>query len=67
MGEFIGTLFIGAVVVLAVALLYTIPIYYLWNWLMPIIFGLTKITFWQALGLSMLSSFLIKPSSSSSK
>jgi hypothetical protein len=27
----------------------------LWNWLMPPIFGLTAITFWQALGLLALS------------
>lgn len=28
---------------------------YLWNWLMPAIFGLPAITFWQALGLLGLS------------
>jgi len=28
---------------------------FLWNWLMPAIFGLTAITFWQALGLLALS------------
>jgi hypothetical protein len=27
----------------------------LWNWLMPVIFGLTTITFWQAIGLFVLS------------
>lgn len=30
-------------------------IMYLWNWLMPAIFGLTTITFWQAVGLCLLS------------
>lgn len=30
----------------------------LWNWLMPIIFDLTTITFWQALGLLVLSKIL---------
>lgn len=30
----------------------------LWNWLMPVIFGLTMITFWQALGLLVLSKIL---------
>lgn len=29
-----------------------------WNWLMPIIFGLGKITFWQGWGLSFLCSIL---------
>ena len=30
----------------------------LWNWLMPVIFGLTAISFWQALGLLILSKIL---------
>lgn len=30
----------------------------LWNWLMPALFGLTAITFWQALGLLILSKIL---------
>lgn len=30
----------------------------LWNWLMPVIFGLTVISFWQALGLLILSKIL---------
>ncbi|KYG82525.1 hypothetical protein AWN68_14830 [Roseivirga echinicomitans] len=30
----------------------------LWNWLMPDLFGLTTITFWQALGLFILSRIL---------
>jgi Ca2+/H+ antiporter, TMEM165/GDT1 family len=30
----------------------------LWNWLMPAIFGLKAITFWQTLGLLFLSRFL---------
>lgn len=38
----------------------------LWNWLMPEIFGLTTITYWQGWGLLVLSSILFKgfPSSS---
>ena len=30
----------------------------LWNWLMPALFGLHEITFWQALGLLILSKIL---------
>ena len=30
----------------------------LWNWLMPALFGLHVITFWQALGLFLLSKIL---------
>ena len=32
----------------------------LWNWLMPMIFGLIKLNFWQSLGLMVLCSFLFK-------
>jgi hypothetical protein len=36
------------------------PLMILWNWLMPTIFNLPEITFWQACGLQLLSTFLIK-------
>jgi len=48
------------------ACLLSLPVMWLWDWLMPEIFGLTTITFWQALGLNLLSGFLIKSNSSSS-
>jgi len=40
-----------------------------WLYLVPLpeIFGLVEITFWQGLGLTMLSGFLFNRSSSSSK
>lgn len=34
------------------------PVMWLWNWLMPLIFGLTKISFGQAVGLSLLGNML---------
>lgn len=37
---------------------FTFALMLLWNWLMPAIFGLTVITFWQALGLLALSKIL---------
>jgi hypothetical protein len=45
-----------------------LPVMWLWNWLMPIIFQLPDVTFWQAWGLLFLSALLIKsaPTSSSS-
>lgn len=43
------------------------PVMLLWNWLIPSIFGLKVLTFWEAWGVMMLSSFLFKSSSSSSK
>jgi hypothetical protein len=36
------------------------PLMILWNWLMPTIFGLTEITFWQACGINLLSTILFK-------
>lgn len=44
-----------------------VPVMLLWNWLMPEIFGLIEISFWQALGLCVLSSALFKSSTTSSK
>lgn len=43
-----------------VAMIFGFPIMWLWNWLMPEIFGLPVIDFWQAIGLSVLSGFLVR-------
>ena len=58
MEEFLSIvgLFIGVLVLAAV--LSALPVMLLWNALIPVIFGLTKITFWQALGLEMLCGLL---------
>ena len=50
-----------------VAVLMALPTMWLWNWLMPTIFGVVKISFWQALGLNLLSGILFQRSSSNSK
>ena len=49
---------IGMVAIAVVLLGY--PLMLLWNWLMPVIFGLPEITFWQAIGLNFLSTILFK-------
>lgn len=41
-------------------LFFALPVMWLWNWLMPVLFGLKTITFWQAAGICLLSSFLLK-------
>lgn len=52
---------LGVIVLIAiVSLILALPTMWLWNWLMPILFGLTKITFWQALGVNILSNILFK-------
>lgn len=43
---------------IALAALLVALVMYLWNWLMPVIFGLTKIGFWQAAGLLFLAKLL---------
>jgi Ca2+/H+ antiporter, TMEM165/GDT1 family len=40
------------------ATLFSFVVRGLWNWLMPALFGLHMITFWQALGLLLLSKIL---------
>ena len=46
-----------------VALILGLPLMYLWNWLMPILFNLPAITFWQAVGLNLLSGILFNKTS----
>lgn len=36
------------------------PVQLLWNWLMPVIFGLPAISFWQSVGLMLLVSILFR-------
>ena len=36
------------------------PLMLLWNWVMPTIFELPEITFWQACGLQLLATILFK-------
>lgn len=49
------------------SLVLAIPVWLLWNWLCPTIWGWTELTLMQAWGLTLLCGFLFKSSSSSSK
>ena len=51
--------FIGILAIAMVLLGY--PVMLLWNWLMPEIFGLSEITFWQAIGINILCTVLFRP------
>ena len=56
---------VGVPAIIAIAgIILAIPVYFLWNWLMPQIFEITKITFWQAWGIVFLSSLLFKSTNS---
>ncbi len=56
----IGVAFLGLIVTAALALLYGFIVMWLWNWLMPVIFNLGTITFWQAWGIVLLAHILFK-------
>ena len=58
--KIIGLVVVAVALVFALSLLFAFPIKWLWNWLIPVIFSLPRITFWQAWGLSMLSGLLFK-------
>jgi hypothetical protein len=50
----------GLVIAAAMALLFGLIVMALWNWLMPEIFGLPTIAYWQAWGLVLLAHILFK-------
>jgi hypothetical protein len=50
----------GIILAVVMAFLFGYFVMLLWNWLMPVIFGLTKITYWQAWGLLLLTHLLFK-------
>lgn len=55
---------IGSIWLLFVfALFASIPLYFLWNWLMPFLFQLPTITILQAIGVAWLSAILFRNSS----
>ena len=54
-------------VFLIAAVLMGLPLMILWNWLMPHIFNLPEIGFWQAVGINFLCSIMFKSTSSNIK
>ena len=52
------SLFLVFITALLIVLIMAIPAMFLWNWLMPLIFGLMKLTFIQMVGLLWLSHLL---------
>ena len=55
------------IVILIVSFIAALPTMLLWNWLMPQLFSLKGITFWQALGVNMLAGILFKSAATSAK
>jgi len=48
-------------ILMLAVILFGAPLMVLWNWIMPTIFGLPEIGFWQACGLQLLATILLKP------
>ena len=58
---------ITLITVAIIDLLFSLPLMWLWNWLMPMLFGLKTITWIQALGVMLLSSMLFNRATVSTK
>lgn len=54
----VGWVFVGIAFAVVFALVFGIVVKLLWNWLMPAIFGLGEISYWQAFGLVILAKLL---------
>ena len=57
--KIIGWILVGLVAAAALSLAVGLPVMWLWNWLMPVIFHLGMITYWQAVGLAILARLLV--------
>ena len=57
--EIIGIIIFGAIAIIGLMILFGFVIMWLWNWLMPEIFGLTTLSFWQSVGLIALVKLLL--------
>jgi len=55
-----GFLYFIGIIILIVMLL-GLPLQLLWNWLMPNLFDLPYISFWQAVGLNLMAAILFRP------
>ena len=67
LNEAIETTLTAILIIALAAVILGLPLMWLWNWLMPTIFNLPEITFWQALGINALSTILFKPSINTKK
>ncbi len=54
----IGMAVFGLIAITIFAAIFGLAVQYLWNWLMTELFGLASITYWQALGIVVLTKIL---------
>ena len=56
----VGMILGGIVLAAALALLFGLVVMVLWNWIMPEVFGLNPLTYWQSWGIVLLAHILFK-------
>ena len=64
MMNFIGSAVTVVGLIILISLVCALPVMWLWDWLMPTIFGLKEITLFQAWGLMALCGLLFKNNTS---
>ncbi len=64
MNRFINIIVVSVAYLFFVAALMSLPVMLLWDWLMPQIFGLKEITWFQAWGLMFLCGLLFRSNTS---
>lgn len=64
--EFVASAVGIVAIIFLLAIVCSVPVMLLWNWLMPDLFGLKTIDLWQAIGLSLLCDLLLVKASSKS-
>jgi hypothetical protein len=65
--QILGTIVAAIALLVGLSLIMALPTMWLWDWLMPELFGLKTITLFQAWGLNFLCGMLFKSHTSSSK
>lgn len=66
-GTMLAVVVVAMVIALGMGLVFAFPIMWIWNWLVPGLFGLSTITFWQAFWLKFLLALLIPTTNVSTK
>ena len=54
---FLGRLFLSVLMVTISSVVWAIPLWIIWNWVMPL-FGLVELTFCQTIGVSLIAGLL---------
>ncbi len=66
-GQYVSAFFIAILLVGLVSVVMAFPTMLLWNWIMPAICGIGKLSVWKALGLNFLCGILFKNVSNSQR